>query len=111
MSNPYTRVAPSNFDIAYVGDSAGFHCLHVNLSKIGGMPALMFKKDIVDWAMEVPEKRAFVGNGFKDSKRYPPVTLPETNAADVYVLIENIVDLVRFGQRFAVKGFSPDLVA
>lgn len=115
-ANPYARNNyPGKFEIVYEGPASSqakdFHCFRIRMAGHDGMDAHMFKAEVTEWLLNAAYGENHFGNGFGASKQHPVVGYPNPNGKDCFVLLDNMVDVVRFEDRFTVTGYSPSLVA
>lgn len=109
--NPYRKPNPDKFEIVYEGEADGYHCFRIRMVGHKGLDALMFKGEVSDWLKHEADGQNFLGNGFGDSKLHPKVPFENPTQQDIFVLMDDMIDIVRFEDRFPVTGYSPSLTA
>jgi hypothetical protein len=108
-TNPYRPPAPGTFPIKYEGMADNFHCYRATMSGQKGYVQWAFRAQLQEWMLNNSTGRNFVGNGFGGSKLHPNVPFNNPGDADLFVLFENLVDLMRFEDAFPVLGVTPTL--
>ena len=102
MANPYRSLPKGSFPVVYEGEVGDFHCFRVQMGGRKSYDQYLGRVQIEQWLLANAYGKNDVNNGD---------IFPNPNAEDVFVMMESMLDIVRFEETFPVTGFSPSLVA
>lgn len=103
MKNPYRALPKGSFPIVYEGEVGDFHCFRVKMKGKKSFDQYLGRSQIERWMLTNAYGKNQISND--------AVTFPNPDNEDVFVLMESMLDIVRFEEVFPVSGFSPSLVA